>query len=199
VVVLEGEFEGSAADAAQPTEPVVVFAGRHIPEKRVPSLVPALVQARGAIPELRGEIYGDGPDRARVLELIAEHDLGEVLSAPGFVAGEVVDAALARALCLVLPSRREGYGLVVLEAVSRGTPAVVVRGDDNAAAELVADGENGFVAPSASPEDLAAAIVRVHEAGPALRESTLAWFRRNETRLSLVHSLDVVSAAYVSP
>ena len=109
------------------------------------------------------------------------------------VVGEV-----ASALCLVLPSRREGYGLDVLEAVSRGTPAVVVRGDDNAAAELVVDGENGFVASSASAADLAAAIVRVHEAGTALREATLAWFRRNEERLSLEHSLGIVLATYAA-
>jgi glycosyltransferase involved in cell wall biosynthesis len=198
VVVLEGEFEGSAAAAVQPAEPVMVFAGRHIPEKRAPAVVPAFARARESIPGLRCEIYGDGPDRAAVLESIADLGLIGAISAPGFVAGEVVDAALARALCLVLPSRREGYGLVVLEAVSRGTPAVVVRGDDNAAAELVVDGENGFVAPSASAEDLAAAIVRVNEAGTALREATLAWFRRNEERLSLEHSLGIVLATYAA-
>jgi glycosyltransferase involved in cell wall biosynthesis len=197
VAVVEGLFDGAAATTPLTPEPTVVFAGRHIPEKRAPALVSAVARARVAIPNLRCEIYGDGPDRPRVLDLIAELGLEDVIEAPGFVPGEVVDSALARALCLVLPSRREGYGLVVLEAVSRGTPAVVVRDDDNAAAELVVDGENGFVAPSASAEDLAAAIVRVHEAGAALRESSLAWFRRNEERLSLAHSLDVVSAAYV--
>ena len=55
-------------------------------------------------------------------------------------------------MCLVLPSRREGYGLVVVEAAALGTPSVVVRGPDNAATELVEDGKNGFVAPSADPE-----------------------------------------------
>ncbi len=66
---------------------------------------------------------------------------------------------------MLLPSRREGYGLVVIEAASRGTPSVVVAGPDNAAVELVDDGVNGFVAASASPEDLAAAIVRVSDGG----------------------------------
>ena len=44
-----------------------MFAGRHIPEKRVPALVPALALARERIPELRGEILGDGPEREQVL------------------------------------------------------------------------------------------------------------------------------------
>ena len=196
VVVLEGQFEGDPAQAPEPAEPVVVFAGRHIPEKRVPALVPALVLARERIPGLRGELYGDGPERSKVLESIRTLGLAESVEAPGFVEGEVVERAMARGLCLVLPSRREGYGLVVLEAIARGTQAVVVRDEDNAAAEFIADGENGFVVESSSPRDLADAIVRVHEAGDALRESTLAWFRRNAERLSLAHSLAVVSQTY---
>jgi len=198
VVMLDGQFEGEAAAATQPAESVVVFAGRHIPEKRPAALVPAIARAPESIPELRGEVFGDGPERKRVIDSIAEHGLEHVVEAPGFVDGALVERALGRALCLALPSRREGYGLVVLEALSRGTPAVLVRDEDNAAAEFIAEGENGFVADSASPEDIAAAIVRVHEAGPRLRESTLAWFRRNAARLSLDRSLDVVSAIYDS-
>jgi glycosyltransferase involved in cell wall biosynthesis len=133
-----------------------------------------------------------------VLELISDHELGGVVEAPGFVDATVVEHALERALCLALPSRREGYGLVVLEALAKGTPAVVVRDDDNAATEFIAEGENGYIAPSASAEDLAGAIVRVHEGGQDLRESALAWFRRNATRLSLVHSLDVVLQSYAA-
>ena len=69
------------------------------------------------------------------------------------------EAAIARALCLLLPSRREGYGLVVIEAAPHGTPSVVVAGEDNAAVELIADGLNGYVAPPAPRRTLAAAIV----------------------------------------
>ena len=67
---------------------------------------------------------------------------------------------------MVLPSRREGYGLVVVEACAAGTPCVVVADPDNAAIELIEEGVNGFVAPSASPEDLAAAITRVRDGRP---------------------------------
>jgi glycosyltransferase involved in cell wall biosynthesis len=133
-----------------------------------------------------------------VLGLIARHGLGEVVEAPGFVAGARVDEALARALCLVLPSRREGYGLVVVEAAAHGTPSIVVAGDDNAAVELIEPGANGVVSPSASSTDLAEAILRVSEGGAALRESTAAWFHRSREGLSLSRSLDTVTAAYRS-
>jgi glycosyltransferase involved in cell wall biosynthesis len=196
VVVLEGQFEGTAAEEPQAPEPVVVFAGRLIPEKQPAALIPALARARETIPNLRVEIYGDGPDRENVLTGIRLLGLDDAVDAPGFVDGEVVDAAIARALCLALPSRREGYGLVVLEALSRGTPAVVVPYDDNAAAAFIAEGKTGSVAPSASADDLAAAIVRVHQAGTLLRDSALSWFKQNVERLSLEHSLQVVLERY---
>jgi glycosyltransferase involved in cell wall biosynthesis len=194
---LEGEYDGElVAPVPCDAEPVVVFAGRHIPEKRVEALVPAIAHARSEIPGLRCEIFGDGPQRPSVLAAIRAHGLDDVVSAPGFVPAHEVDRAIERALCVVLPSRREGYGLVVVEASARATPAVVVAGPDNAATELVEDGENGVVAPSPSADDLAAAIVRVHRSGFPLRQSTAAWFARNMDRLSLERSLETVSAAY---
>ena len=76
--------------------------------------------------------------------------------------------------------------MVVIEAAALGTPSVVVAGPDNAAADLVSDGENGYVAPSAAPEDLAAAIERVQADGQALRERTAATgFVPTHARLSL--------------
>lgn len=199
VTVLEGEYAGPL-EPAEPVaaEPFVVFAGRHIPEKRVTALVPALKRARERIPGLRGEIFGDGPERENVLRLVAKHGLDGAVSVPGRVEGYLIEASFRRALCHVLPSRREGYGLVVVEAAAAGTPSVVVRDPDNAATELVEDGVNGVIAPSADPEDLADAIVRVHEAGPALRQSTARWFERNARRLSLDNSLETVLRAYRS-
>jgi len=195
--VLTGEYAGSLAppDPA-PSDPLVAFAGRHIPEKRVPALVHAFARARRQAPELRLAVLGDGPERPAVLAAIEQEQLGDAAHAPGFVAAEEVDRTLSRALCMVLPSRREGYGMVVVEAAARGVPSVVVDDPDNAAVELVDEGENGFVAPSADPDDLAAAILRVHAAGPALRAATAAWFARNAERLSLGDSLDRVAAAY---
>jgi len=188
---LEGEYDGElVSPSPREAEPVVVFAGRHIPEKRVEALVPAIAQARLEIPDLRCEIFGDGPQRPSVLAAVDAQGLDGVVSSPGFVPAGDIDRAIERALCVVLPSRREGYGLVVVEAAARATPAVVVAGPDNAATELVVDGENGFVAASASAADLAAAIVRVHRAGLPLRASTAAWFTRNMERLSLERMLE---------
>lgn len=196
VTLLEGQFEGRPAEMPLPAEPLVVFAGRHIPEKNPVAVVYAVAAARKTLPTLRAVLYGDGPEHSKLLRAIADHGLEEVVEAPGFVDGEVVRNALAHALCLVLPSRREGYGLVVLEALSHGTPTVLVEGDDNAAAELVADGVNGFVVTGRTPEALAGAILAVHEAGSQLRLSTLASFKQSAPRLALGRSLAEVMDSY---
>jgi glycosyltransferase involved in cell wall biosynthesis len=199
--ILEGEYAGSLeAPSARPAEPLVVFAGRLIPEKRAPLAVAgfALAARRIGEPALRGEFYGAGPEREALTRAIAEHGVGEIASAPGFVEASVIDAALTRALCMLSTSRREGYGMVVVEASAHATPSVVVAGEDNAAVELVQEGVNGVVAPHADAEAVAAAIVRVYEAGMAMRESTARWFAENAQRLSLESSLRAVLASYGS-
>jgi glycosyltransferase involved in cell wall biosynthesis len=173
-----------------------MVAGRHIPEKRVPDLVPAIERARKRLPELRCVIFGDGPEREKVARMVEEYGLGDVIELPGFVAGERIDSTMARALCMVLPSRREGYGMVVVEAASWGTPSIVVDDPDNAATELVDDGENGIVAASTSAEDLASAILQIHDEGMALRRSTAAWFQRNAPRVALSRSVEQVAEIY---
>jgi glycosyltransferase involved in cell wall biosynthesis len=197
VTVLPGEYEGLLVPRlVQDAERLAVFAGRHIPEKQVLSIPPAVAWARAELPELRARILGDGPDRRALTERVAEQGLDGIVEVLGFVGTDVVEESMARALCLLLPSRREGYGLVVIEAATYGTPSVVVAGPDNAAVELIEEGVNGFVAQSASPEDLGGAIVAVARAGRALRESTADWFADNAQRLSLRTSLQLVLEAY---
>jgi glycosyltransferase involved in cell wall biosynthesis len=199
VTVLRGLYAGHATPSAPgPAEPVALFAGRLIPEKRVTLAVAAMAQATSRIDGLRGEFLGDGPERAALDAAIAEHGLQGIVTARGFTATETVDAEMRSAMCLLFTSRREGYGLVVVECAARGTPSVVVAGEDNAATELIEDGVNGFVAAAAEPAQIAEAIVRVHEAGAALRESTARWFAENAQRLSLESSLRSVLDVYAS-
>ena len=101
-------------------------------------------------------------------------------------------------MCLLLTSRREGYGMVVVEAAAHGTPSVVVAGEDNAATELIVEGVNGTVAAVADPRVVADAIVRAAPRRTALRRSTSAWFAENASSLSLAASLETVLEGYAS-
>lgn len=191
---------GAPADLATtaPREPLVVFAGRHISEKRVPTIPAAIALARRRVPALRALILGDGPLRPAVLAAIDSEGVADCVEAPGFVEAEAVGEAIAAAACLLLPSQREGYGLVVIEAAAAGTPSVVAMGPDNAAVELIEPSVNGMVAASDAAADLADAIVEAIEGGAALRGRTAAWFAEHAEELSVAHTTKQVVAAYTA-
>ena len=197
-VRLPGLYAGPAgfSPADEVDRSLVVYAGRHVREKRVSALVRGFALARRDRPELRLELYGDGPERPRLEALVGQEQLEESVRVLGKRPEDEVARAFARAACVATASEREGYGLVVVEAAARGTPSVVVAGPENAATELVEDGINGAVASSADPADLAAAILRVLDAGPALRTSTAAWFEQHAPRLRLDRSVELVVREY---
>ena len=199
VGVLTGEYVArptapSCVRAADP--PVVMYAGRMIREKRVPLLVEAVAIARRAIPQLRAVIFGDGPEREQIRERIDALALRDIVDMPGVVPEEQLANTMAAALCVVQPSSREGYGMVVVEASAAGVPAVVVAGEDNAAVELIEVGRNGFVASRPDAGAVSAAIIQCWRSGAAIRAATREWFAENAARLSLQHSLDEVIDGY---
>ena len=206
IVRLTGEYAGDPwaesrsrdEASAEPERPLVISAGRHIPEKRVPEVPAAIAAARERVPGLRGVILGDGPDFEATRERIRELGLEGEVELAGRVDHAELMRRIAAASCLLHPSEREGYGMVVVEAVSLGTPAIVVRGSENAATELVDDGVNGFIVGSAEAGEMADAIVRAVEAGSGLRASSFDWYTDRREELSIEKSLAEVEASYGS-
>lgn len=197
-VVLPGLYSGPReGDAAltMPSPPVVLFVGRQIPEKRAHLLAEALAAAPEQLASVHGVVAGDGPERPRVLAEIERLGLAERVSVPGRLDDEQVAAAMRSASCLLLPSLREGYGIVVVEATSHGTPAVVVRAPDSAASDLIADGVNGFTCDE-RPESIAAAIAVAIAGGAELRERTAAWFRDHVDEIGADASAALVIETY---
>ena len=191
LTVLRGLYAGPHERITpRPADPVVLFAARLIPEKQASLGVAAMALAARRIEGLRGEFLGDGPDRGALEAAIAEHGLEGIVSAPGFADAQTVDAEMRRALCMLLPSRREGYGMVVVEAAARGTPSVVVAGEDNAATELIVEGVNGTIAERADAEVVAEAIARVHAAGLPSREHRPVVRRKRGAALTRVLAED---------
>jgi len=193
---LPGLWVGDPAErrpaAELPSEPLAVFAGRHVPDKGVAMLPDAIHEARRTEPKIRAAIVGDGPERPRVLRRIEELGLEDAIEAPGFIDREPLEDLMRRASCMVLPSMREGYGLAVIEAASHGVPAVVCRAPDNAATALIAEGVNGVIASSPSPQVIAPAILDVVGQGAPLRRSTADWFAQNAQRLSIRGSIELI-------
>ncbi len=176
-------------DTPSPADPIILFAGRQIPEKQVSAIAPALAIVRQALPSVRAILLGDGPDAENIRRTVKTLGLEDAVSLPGFVDDGVLRATLRRALCLILLSRREGFGLVIVEAAALGIPSVVLQHEDSAAAELIVAGVNGILCSSTDAAEVASAILRVHDAGDELRRTTLAWYQANVADLTIEGSL----------
>jgi glycosyltransferase involved in cell wall biosynthesis len=200
IVRLTGEYVDTGreprVEGSSPDPPVVVFAGRHVPEKHVMEIPAAIAAARGAVPGLRCRILGEGPETDALRGLVRKLGLEDVVEVPGRVSQAEVEQAIASAACLINLSEREGYGLVVIEAAAVGTPTIVVRGEENAAVELVRSGTNGFVSTSRRPAELQSLILMTVQMGEELRSSTRRWFESRREDLSIERSLVQVEASY---
>ena len=198
---LTGEYAGASLEDVAPHVHVrgralVVFAGRHIAEKHVAAIPPAIAAARHQIPDLECTILGDGPETETVRKKVRTLGLEEAIDVRGRVDSSEVAKTIASAICLLNPSEREGYGQVIVEAAALGTPAIVVAGPENAATELIEPGINGYVAESCDPEELGRLIVDVARHAERLQRSTREWYADHSNELSLQHSLDTVLSTY---
>jgi glycosyltransferase involved in cell wall biosynthesis len=142
---------GEDAEAPVPAGArVLLCVGRLAQQKGIDVAVRALAKIREHEPAAVLVVLGEGPERAR-LEALA----GEGVLLPGRV-GDVA-SWYRRAEVLVHPSRWEGFGLALLEAMLAGKPVVATR--VSSAPEIVTDGETGLLVPPDDPPALAEAVV----------------------------------------
>ncbi|WP_409047307.1 glycosyltransferase family 4 protein [Microbacterium sp. HA-8] len=179
--------------------PFALYVGRHIPDKRVEHVPAAVAAARESVSDLRLVILGEGSSTAAVREAVDGTAADPWTRMPGFVSERELHDLLGRAACLVHPSRREGYGLVVVEAAAHGTPSVLVADDGNAATELIEPGVNGYIAASVEPGTLGEAIVRAVEQGDELRRTTRAWYEKAVEDRTIARTIDAILAAIPRP
>ena len=136
-----------------PERPVALFVGVLEHYKGIDELAEAWRLAASRVPEATLHVIGRG-SRRRVVEELRERIVWDEHASSAGVA-----EALDRSTALVLPSRSEGMGRVILEAFCRNR--AVIGSDVGGIADLVQDGENGLLVPPRDPEALAEALVRV--------------------------------------
>jgi len=139
----------------------VLYAGRLLEHKNVDLLLKAISLIRDYLPSVKCGIIGDGPERERLSRLARDLNLERNIEFLGFLERyEDVIATMKSSKVFVLPSTREGFGIVLLEANACGLPAIVVKSERNAAFDLIDVGLNGFVC-DLSAESMAKAILKV--------------------------------------
>lgn len=125
----------------------VLFVGRLIKEKNTDILLKSLVEVKKTYPIIKCSIIGEGPEKEKLEILSLKLGLKKNVEFLGFMEQyENVIAHMKSSRLLALPSSREGFGMVVLEANACGLPVVVIDHPMNAAKDLINPGKNGFIA-----------------------------------------------------
>jgi len=122
----------------------IIFIGRFIKEKNLDILIESVAHIKKDLPKIKCHIIGDGPEKNILFSQVSDLRLENNVKFFGFLDYDEVIAMIKSSKVLVLPSIREGFGIVVLEAFACGVPVVTVKSPQNAAYELVNE-ETGFI------------------------------------------------------
>ncbi len=136
---------------------VVAGVGRLVPVKGFDLLVAALPRLVADVPGARLLLVGEGPERGALEAAAAALGIGRSLQLTGAVSD--VSTVLAAADVLAAPSRNEGMGRAIVEAMALGLP--VVGAAVGGIPEVIADGESGVLVEAGDSGALAGALVRL--------------------------------------
>jgi glycogen(starch) synthase len=172
----------------------VVSAMRLAARKHSLPLLRIMAQVRGVVPastHISLEIFGEGPERARLERFVAVHGMSSWVRLPGRVTREELKERYATSDIFVAPAPLESFGIAALEARTVGLPVVGRR--ESGVQEFVRDGINGFLA--ADDDAMASALARL-VVDDGLRESMAVYNRRNPPEQAWGRILDCAEAEY---
>ena len=137
---------------------IILSAGLLLPVKGYDRAIEAAAKVLPQRPDWKWIIYGEGPERARLEQLIASARLDTQILLPGSVGN--MDKQYRRAAMYVMTSRTEGLPMVLLEAKSWGLPIIsfdIMTGP----AEIVRDGVNGYLVQPFDTDAMAEKIAQL--------------------------------------
>lgn len=134
----------------------ILYIGSLIRRKGVDILIKAFLKVKKNILNLKLKIAGEGPEKGKLMELVNELKISDSVSFLGIVRGREKIQLLNDAILLACPSRREPFGIVVLEGFASGIPVIASR--VGGIPDIIKDGENGVLIEPENPEQLAEKI-----------------------------------------
>jgi glycogen synthase len=184
----------NGVDLEEPAGPAkcgsyVLGVGRVVREKGFDLLLDAFAVVAGSHPETQLVIAGDGPELASLRQRARDLDIEERVELRGHADRETVGALMAGAQVVVVPSRVEPFGIVVLEAWRAGR--AVIASARGGISEFVADGKNGLVVDPLDATALAESLRRCLS-DPSLRQRLGDNARRSVPQFAW----DVIAARY---
>jgi len=167
-VVRNGLDEAPPATLELPRSatPRVVVLSRLVPHKQIEDALEAVAALRPRFPELHLDVVGGGWWQQRLVDHAELLGISEAVTFHGYVDDETKHRVLQRAWVHVLPSRKEGWGLAVIEAGQHAVPTIGYR-SSGGLTDSVVDGVTGVLVDDF--EELVAELGRLLS-DPVLRE-----------------------------
>jgi len=151
----------------------IIFVGRLIKEKNVDILIKSISIIKEKNPNISCLIIGEGPERSKLEKLVDDLKINDNINFKCFMKNhDYIIGYMKSSNVLVLPSVREGFGIVVIESNACGIPVVVMDHEMNAAKDLVHEGVNGYKA-KLSPEDISDKIIKSIENKDKMKTSCI--------------------------
>lgn len=154
-VIMSQALVGAACHT--PKEPIIVSVGRLVPAKNHQALINSFAEFHLLYPQYRLVIYGEGPCRSVLEDLIASKNLTGVVILPGAVKN--VWHHMLSAQSFVFTSDFEGMPNALTEAVCLGLPCVSTR--VSGAEDLIVNGENGLLVTVGDQKQLTEGLKRI--------------------------------------
>lgn len=148
-VVRNGLDEAPAQSLAGPraAAPRVVVLSRLVPHKQIEDALEAVAELRRRIPAVHLDIVGDGWWRPRLVEYVRRLGIGDAVTFHGHVDDVTKHHVLQSSWVQLLPSRKEGWGLAVVEAAQHRVPTIGYRSSGGLSDSIV-DGVTGILVDS---------------------------------------------------
>lgn len=137
------------------------------PKYGITDLIKAMAILKEKVENIELEIYGDGPQREDLEQLIIKLGLTEDVFLKGKIPNNLVPKVLATFDIFCVSSYSESFGVAVVEAMAASLPVVAT--DADGFLEVVKDNETGLIAKRNSPEDLSSKLQVLVE-NPELRK-----------------------------
>jgi glycosyltransferase involved in cell wall biosynthesis len=183
---------GAPERSSEFDSPTLLAVARLVRQKGLDILIQAMRPIKDSVPDARLLLAGDGPERPALERLARDVGLADSVSFLGH--RDDVDDLMRSAWILVHPSRWEGFGLVLLEAMKQGLPIVAAR--VSAVPEIVIPEATGLLVPPEDPRALAEAAIRALGDERFRRDAGMRGFERLVERFSAERMARETAAIY---
>jgi glycosyltransferase involved in cell wall biosynthesis len=148
--------DGPAVNFDRPT---ILFVGRLVPSKNIFELLQGFKKVQNAVPSAQLVIIGKGPLRSRIEHSVDSFGLSESVFFCGYISNSKLPAYYRGADVFAISSDYESFGMVLLEAMSCGTP--VVGPSIDYIPEIVPNGKCGILYKKGDVTELADALTYI--------------------------------------